>query len=315
MSDAEANVPKISVIIPAYNSAEFLPYAIESALEQDIPTEVIVVDDGSTDNTAEIVGRYVQRNGVRYIWQKNRGPATARNTGVRAATGEYIAVVDSDDALAPNSLRKLVSALDQGRAGWSMVDIVKFWGDHREIRRCDMPHGDLRLAILEDDFIRRMMFARKATIERVGMWDEDIFGREDWDINIRLLASGEPYVYVQEPLYLYRKRPGSITTGQLQRFLANTELLMRKHHKAAADAGDRKIARIYAQNLWNLARRYLYERRDFRSACRCARESVRYDFSAKRMLHPIVHSIRRLRLRSLSRKQAAHLTQQTDISR
>lgn len=176
-----------------------------------------------------------------------------------------------------------------------MVDIVKFGGGSREIRRCVTPKEDPKLAILADDFICRMMFFRKTTIERIGMWDENIFGREDWDINIRLLASGEPYVYVQEPLYLYRKRSGSITTGQLHRFLENTERLMHKHHKAAADAGDHGIARIYARNLWILARRYFYEQRDLGASLRCAYESLRYDFSAKRVLHPIVHSIRRLR--------------------
>lgn len=295
MKVTKGHYPQVSVVIPTYNSAEFLPDAIESALSQDILPEVIVVDDGSTDNTAEVIARYAERSEVRYIRQQNRGPAAARNTGVRAATAEYVAVVDSDDALAPNALGKLISALEGSGAGWSMVDIVKFWSDYQEIQWCDIPTEDPRLAILAEDFVRRMMFFRKTTIERIGMWDENIFGREDWDINIRLLASGEPYVYVQEPLYLYRKRSGSITTGQLHRFLENTERLMIKHHKAAADAGDHKIARIYASNLWNLARRYFYEQRNVGASLRCACQSLRYDFSAKRVLHPIVHGIRRLR--------------------
>lgn len=295
MNVTKRHYPQVSVVIPTYNSAEFLPDAIESALSQDIESEVIVVDDGSTDNTAEVVARYAERREVRYIRQQNRGPAAARNTGVRAATADYVAVVDSDDALAPNALGKLVSALEQTGAGWSMVDIVKFWSDYQEIQRCGTPTEDPKLAILAEDFVRRMMFFRKTTIELIGMWDENIFGREDWDINIRLFASGEPYVYVQEPLYLYRKRSGSITTGQLHRFLENTERLMIKHHKAAADAGDRKIASIYASNLWNLARRYFYEQRNLGASLRCACESLRYDFSTKRFLHPIVHVIRRLR--------------------
>jgi glycosyltransferase involved in cell wall biosynthesis len=295
MDVTEGRCPQVSVVIPSYNSAEFLPEAIDSALSQDVAPEVIVVDDGSTDNTAELMARYAERRQVRYILQQNRGPAAARNTGVRAARAEYVAVVDSDDALAPRALSKLVSAFERSGAGWSMVDIVKFGSGSREIRRCVTPKEDPKLAILADDFICRMMFFRKTTIERIGMWDENIFGREDWDINIRLLASGEPYVYVQEPLYLYRKRSGSITTGQLHRFLENTERLMHKHHKAAADAGDHSIALIYARHLWILARRYFYEQRDFGASLRCACESLRYDFSAKRVLHPIVHSIRRLR--------------------
>lgn len=293
MNIVDVHAPQVSVVIPTYNSAELLPEVIESALRQDVPVEVIVVDDGSTDNTREVVSRYSQKDKVRYIWQKNGGPAAARNTGVLAANTNYIAVVDSDDALAPGALRKLVAALEQSGAGWSIVDILKFWTGHEEIQRCDIPTGDPRLAILKDDFIRRMMFFRKATIERVGLWDPNIFGREDWDINIRLLASGEPYVYVQEPLYLYRKRLGSITTAQQHRFLVNTERLLRKHHKTAADAGDRDVAVIYSINMWNLARSFFYDFRDVRATLRCARESLMYDFSAKRFLGPLTRSFRR----------------------
>jgi succinoglycan biosynthesis protein ExoO len=183
-----------------------------------------------------------------------------------------VTVVDSDDVLAPNAPSKLVSALERSGAGWSMVDIVKFWSDYQESDGVTYPKEDPKLAIHAEDFITPMIFFRKTTIERVGMRDENMFGREDWDINIRLLASGESYVYVQEPLYLHRKRSGSITTGQPRRFLENTERLMNKHHKAAADAGDHRIARIYARNLWNLARRYYYEQRDLGASLRCTCE-------------------------------------------
>src|SRR5207249_2711669 len=102
----------------------------------------------SKDNTAQVMERYVARKEVSYIRQQNRGPAAARNTGVRAAKADYVAVVDSDDALAPNALSKLVSAFERSGAEWSMVDIVKFWGDHQEIQRCGTPTEDPKFAIL-----------------------------------------------------------------------------------------------------------------------------------------------------------------------
>lgn len=91
----------ISAIITGYNYARFLPAAIESVLAQTrVPEEIIVVDDGSTDNTAEVVGRYADR-GVRYIFRQNGGVSAARNTGIRASKGDLIAFLDGDDRWLP----------------------------------------------------------------------------------------------------------------------------------------------------------------------------------------------------------------------
>ncbi|MEG4574577.1 amino acid adenylation domain-containing protein [Microcoleus sp. N3A4] len=104
----------VSVVIPSYNSAQFLPEAIESVLEQSYPPfEVIVVDDGSTDDTKEICDRYPK---VTYVYQKNQGVAAARNTGLRVSTGEYILFLDSDDCLLPEAIEigvKHINALPE----------------------------------------------------------------------------------------------------------------------------------------------------------------------------------------------------------
>lgn len=91
----------VSVIIPCYGQAHFLGEAIESVLAQTHPTEIVIVDDGSPDNTAEVSARYPQ---VQYIRQQNKGLAEARNSGFRAATGEYVVFLDADDRLAPNAI-------------------------------------------------------------------------------------------------------------------------------------------------------------------------------------------------------------------
>src|SRR5690242_10687505 len=95
--------PGVSVIIPAYNYARFLPQAIESALQQDYPEfEVLVVDDGSTDNTAEIAAVYSRADKrVRYLHQKNAGLPAARNTGIQHARFDFIGFLDADDAWLP----------------------------------------------------------------------------------------------------------------------------------------------------------------------------------------------------------------------
>lgn len=285
--------PMISVVIPSYNCAEFLPQALDSVLIQSYSViEIIIVDDGSTDETRQIVQPYLGRQNIRYVYQENRGLPGARNRGVEESRGEFIAVLDADDALAPTALEEMLHALSDSDASWCVIDIVKFWEDYREIQKTDLPKDDLRIAILNEDFIRRAMFFRKVALQRIGMWDASMKMREDWDLNIRLISGAEPFVYVARPLYHYRRRPGSITTGSSEKLFSYTERLLAKHHKASADAGDTVLRRIYAERMWDLARLHLYNRRDWKRALHCVCQSLAYDFSFARLIHPILHRLR-----------------------
>src|SRR5689334_6850738 len=97
--------PLVSVVIPAFNRAFILPEALDSVLAQTWKDfEVLVVDDGSTDNTEEVLEPYVARHGVRFLRQANQGPAAARNRGIEAARGKYVAFLDSDDLWLPIKL-------------------------------------------------------------------------------------------------------------------------------------------------------------------------------------------------------------------
>ena len=105
-------MPKISVIIPIYNSAAWLPQAIDSVLNQTYRDyEIIIVDDGSHDNTLEVIQRYQAK--VRWIGQSNRGPAAARNTGIKIAQGQYLVFLDADDVLQADKLALQAAFLDQ----------------------------------------------------------------------------------------------------------------------------------------------------------------------------------------------------------
>lgn len=298
-------IPAVSVIIPSYNCANFLPEALDSVVAQTLAcTEIIVVDDGSTDETAKVVESYETWENVKYVVQANRGPAAARNRGVAMAKGEFIAVLDADDVLPPTALEEMVAALIETDAQWCMIDVVKFWDNSREIQKTELPESDLLLGILKQDFIRRAMFFRRSVLEQLGMWDESIFGREDWDINIRLLKNRIPFVYLEKPLYHYRKRLGSITMSSRKRFLANTERLLKKHHRPLADENFPGVTNIYAANMWGLARRYFYEQRNLNGVLRCAKESMIYDLNPSRILHPISHLISTL-LRTPERRNRA----------
>ena len=103
--------PKVSVIIPTYQHADFVGEAIDSALAQTYTDyEIILVNDGSTDGTKEIAAEY--RNQIKYIYQDNRGLPAARNTGILASKGEYMAFLDADDVWLPNKLKLEVEFLD-----------------------------------------------------------------------------------------------------------------------------------------------------------------------------------------------------------
>jgi len=255
--------------------------------------ELIVVDDGSNDNTAEALTQFMHNPKFHYYRQANRGLPGARNSGVRISNSEYLAFLDADDELVGDALQCMVEALDRTGATWCLIDIIKAKPEGREIQRSEIPDGDLFYAILGDDFIRRGMFFRRDTFIEVGMYDENMKYREDWELNVRMFEARKPFVYLEKPLYIYTWREGSITTGKRARVLDFTRMLLRKHHKVLADDGDQRSAKIYALNMWNLARNYLYDVNQKKDALICVIESLKYDFSLARLCHPMLHHFRK----------------------
>ncbi|HET7738849.1 MAG TPA: glycosyltransferase family A protein [Tepidiformaceae bacterium] len=178
----------ISVVIPAYNREQYLAAAISSTRAQTVtPSEIIVVDDGSTDGTAE-VGRQL---GVTLIQQANKGCGEARNAGVAAASGEFLAFLDSDDAWTPRKLELQVAALTKDPA-LDMVfgEVIQFRGDP--------PAPDDQLASREPGIVAGAMLIRRETFLRVGPFDPSLRVGEfiDWharakDIGLRELILPE----------------------------------------------------------------------------------------------------------------------------
>lgn len=209
MSDNAA----VSVIIPAYNNGKYLVHALESVFSQkEPPFEVIVVDDGSTDDTAAVVKQF--GGCIKYIYQPNGGPAAARNRGAQEAKGEWIAFLDADDAWLPwriSAGRELISRNPSA---------ALFCG-----RRTDMNNsvsepagGDFnktRIVILRE-FARGNIVAtstvlmRKDAFVRAGGFDEQFRGPEDYDLWMRL-AGDNRLVYVDIPLCRYRSISGSLS--------------------------------------------------------------------------------------------------------
>ncbi len=188
-------MPRVSVITPTYNRADMIGGAIQSVLDQTyVDWELIVVDDGSTDNTAEVVSAYDDPR-MEYIYQENRKLPGARNTGLRAAKGEYVAFLDSDDVFLPGKLELQVAVLDQKpgiglvASGWTEINAER--RPIRTVRPWRLGRG-LTLSdwLYACPFNVLTVLVRREWLDRVGLFDEQQHYVEDWDLWLRMANSG-----------------------------------------------------------------------------------------------------------------------------
>ncbi|MDR2732782.1 MAG: glycosyltransferase, partial [Fibromonadaceae bacterium] len=129
----------ISVIIPAYNVETYIGKCLDSVLSQEYgDLEVIVIDDGSTDNTSNIIANYATDSRLKLIEQKNSGVSAARNSGIDAATGDYLAFVDSDDYLEPGMYKKLIADLNESQADIAVCDYNLIYEEHTVAKYSNM---------------------------------------------------------------------------------------------------------------------------------------------------------------------------------
>ena len=204
--------PLVSVVIPTYNYGRYVTEAVDSALAQTYPAvEVIVVDDGSTDDTRERLAAYGDR--IRYIYQANAGLSAARNTGIRAASGPFVAFLDSDDAFHPRKL-ELQMALFAARPELGLVGTAQFSDEPRVWADIAPPAPRIDLSL--DDIVIRSRFAPSSAVARrecfaaVGEFDTDLRSVEDRDMWLRI-AARFPVAAVEAPLTWYRITPGSMS--------------------------------------------------------------------------------------------------------
>lgn len=206
---------KVSVIIPTYNRPRWLPEAIESVLDQTYPhIEVIVVNDGSTDNTEQVLDPYMDR--IVYIYKENGGPGSAVNAGIMAAEGEYIARVDDDDRFLPEKVEFQVEMLQKGpHLGLVATDhhIIDAEGEIVETREVpDFSRHGAFLRLLRDCvFSQPTVMVRKECYDKVGLYKNTY--AQDYDMWIRI-ARHYPVGVIHKPLAMYR-RHGSNRSGKL----------------------------------------------------------------------------------------------------
>ena len=207
---------KVSVIIPVYNQGKYLPEAVNSVLAQTYPaSEIIIVDDGSTDET-EIVGRSFGAR-IHYIRQENHGPAAARNTGLRAATGEAIALLDADDMWQPEKLECQIEVLRR-YPDVGVVHTTFFRIDERGRYLymvhdpAEMPDPALPAMLFRNYVCGASILVRRECLNRVGLQNEKIrYAAEDWEWSLRMASAGYKFHCVDKPLYCYRLHGGELS--------------------------------------------------------------------------------------------------------
>lgn len=205
---------KVSVIIPAYNMADLTVRTVESVLKQTYENiEVIVIDDGSTDNTRERLASYTDR--IKYIYKENGGACSARNMGIRLATGDYIGLLDCDDMYLPHKIEKSVNYLEK-HPDFGFVHTPVYFIDENDtiLRLYALPEsrstGWIVKKLLSRNFIcNSTSVIRRSCFEKTGLFDEALFTHADWDISLRL-AEKYKVGYISTPFTYYRKSTGYI---------------------------------------------------------------------------------------------------------
>jgi glycosyltransferase involved in cell wall biosynthesis len=228
--------PDVTIVVPVYNHSEFLVECLRSVVAQTVAGwEAIVVDDGSVSGDVAAIGRSIGDGRISVIrHDRNRGLAAARNTGIRAGSGEFVLPLDADDKLAPTFLEETRGALRASPCDAAFTDFLAFG-----VRTGVLPYRvrDVR-ALLTDQWIPGPgTLFRRTLYEAAGGYceaDELRPGNEDWDFWLSAAAHGLRATHVPRPLYLYRQHVASMVT-RLQYHDYSTRVFISERHRSLFD--------------------------------------------------------------------------------
>mgnify|MGYP003865432525 CR=1 FL=1 len=278
--------PIVSIIIPTYNSSEYILIAIRSIQDQIYDNiEIIVVDDGSTDDTKAKLNQYIENDDIRYIYQDNKGASAARNKGITLAKGEYIGFLDADDKFDESMVSCCVSELVSNDYDLVSVDNYKiFLSGNVEIGREDQEYAwiekeanELFLAFLKTGGIGGVHKAifKKCVFNKVGYLDESLVVYEDLDLWIRIAMKGLKWGHIRKQLvYCYRRDSNNSLFTQNVEINQDCRVLILKKYKAEAIKRSLVMKSILAGQLWDFGRAYVLEYKNIPKALKCFVSSI-----------------------------------------
>jgi len=282
------SLPLVSVIIPAYNAEQFVERTLNSVLNQTYQNfEVIVVNDGSHDRTAEIVSEMAQRDDrVTLLHQANLGVAAARNLGIQYSSGEFIAPIDADDLWHPHNIAKQVQRFAESSAD---VGLVYSWS--LDIDEHDLPIGEIHAARVEGDVYLTLLchyflanasasLIRRSCLEKVGTYNcqfrkYQAQGCEDWDLYLRLAEEFE-FRFVSEFLVSYRKIQHSMSCNYSSMAKSHTLMLqsIRQNHLNLPEF----IYRLSSSSFYIYLARQCHQKIDYKNTLAWLRKALKIDF-------------------------------------
>ncbi len=249
MQDMKQAQPLVSVVIATYNMAQFLPQAIDSILAQTWENlEVIVVDDGSTDNTSEIMAAYSEEPKVIYIKNKNQGQPKAKNCGIKRASGNFIAFCDADDLWEPFKLDVQMPHFADPAVGVVYSEVSNIDENNNRYTRPanEVRHsGQVTNQLLLENFVPfGTSVIRRECIEKNGIFDEEFRMGIDWDLWLRYSLDWK-FAYTPERTYVYRIWSGQMSTNYRGRYDFAIRILNK-----FIDSNGKKLDKAYVRKAW-----------------------------------------------------------------
>jgi len=307
---------KVSIVIPTYNRSKFVVSAVESVISQGIDDcEIIVVDDGSTDDTRLQLKRFIGTSHLKYVYQPNSGkPSVARNTGIANATGDYIRFLDSDDLLLDGSIEKMKTVLnihqDAGMVFGDWIELTSSEGTDLKTPSWvasqnfidEIPHKfieqrenvlikfnkEIVNAIFTIGFVfTSSVMVRTSILGKIGCFDDSLTISEDRDLWLRICSS-YPTVYINEPLAYKRRHASNITNADLSYdFKQDREAVEKFLHRSNLLQGPYKcIARKHLVDFYKKIGMCFWYKGDLADARRCLGKALQNgSLEAKSLLY------------------------------
>jgi glycosyltransferase involved in cell wall biosynthesis len=250
--DRERKNPRVSVIIPTYNHRDFIPNTLESVFSQTFEDyEIIMVNDGSPDKVGEYLRPLAEAGRINYIEQANQGQAAARNRGLAAARGEFVAFLDDDDMWQPDKLEWQVAAMKESGAETGVLygQKTELGSKHLEaFPSANAPSGDVLAEFAGAGWIQSpgQTLIRRSALEQAGGFDTNIWGVDDWDLWLRL-ARVTHFKFVPRVSLIYRRHQSNASINFYRMYL-NANKVIRKNFGSQSSNANR--------SLWKKSRRF-----------------------------------------------------------